>query len=88
VEMFKASDSAPYDAILMDIRMPVMDGLTASGLIRALDGDYAASVPIIAMTADAFDDDIKRSLAAGMNAHITKPVEPDKLYRMLRRYIK
>ena len=86
--MFKASAAAPYDALLMDIRMPVMDGLAASGAIRALGGDYAATVPIIAMTADAFDDDIKRSLAAGMNAHITKPVEPDKLYRVLRRYMK
>jgi signal transduction histidine kinase/ABC-type uncharacterized transport system substrate-binding protein/BarA-like signal transduction histidine kinase len=88
VEMFKASAAAHYDALLMDIRMPVMDGLAASGAIRALGGDYAATVPIIAMTADAFDDDIKRSLAAGMNAHITKPVEPDKLYRVLRRYMK
>ena len=88
VEMFKASSDRPYDAVLMDIRMPLLGGLEATRAIRALDGAYAASVPIIAMTADAFDDDIRRSLSAGMNAHITKPVEPEKLYRTLKQFIK
>ena len=88
VEMFEAAAGQPYDAVLMDIRMPVMGGLEAARAIRALGTPSAKSVPIIAMTADAFDDDIKRSLQAGMNAHITKPVEPDKLYRTLRQFMK
>ncbi|MBO5550627.1 MAG: response regulator [Lachnospiraceae bacterium] len=83
VDMFKASDEGYYDAILMDVRMPVLDGLGATEAIRALDRKDAGSVPIIAMTANAFDEDVQRSLQSGMNAHLSKPVEPERLYETL-----
>lgn len=87
LEMF--ADSAPkhYDAILMDVRMPEMDGLEATERIRALDRDDAKTIPIIAMTANAFDEDVQRSLQVGMNAHLSKPVEPEHLYRTLEELI-
>ncbi len=81
--MFKQSDFGYYDAILMDIRMPEMDGLEATERIRALQRPDAATVPIIAMTANAFDVDVQRSLQVGMNAHLSKPVEPGRLYQTL-----
>lgn len=83
VEMFAASAPGTYAAILMDVRMPEMDGLEATAAIRALDREDAKRIPIIAMTANAFDEDVQRSLQAGMNAHLSKPVEPDRLYRVL-----
>jgi CheY-like chemotaxis protein len=67
----------------MDIRMPEMDGLEAASAIRAFDRPDAKIIPIIALTANAFDEDVKRSLQAGMNAHLSKPVEPDTLYQTL-----
>ena len=76
-----------YDAVLMDVRMPVMDGLTATREIRALDRPDAKNVPIIAMTANVFDEDVERSLQAGMNAHLSKPIEPEKLYETMARLI-
>ena len=72
------------DLVLMDIMMPVMDGYAATRAIRALDDPAIANVPIIAMTANAFDEDIKRSLASGMNAHLSKPIEVQKLRELLR----
>ena len=83
VDMFKNSPEGSYDAILMDIRMPEMDGLEAAALIRAMDRPDARRIPIIALTANAFDEDVQRSLQAGMNAHLSKPVEPDHLYQTL-----
>ena len=87
VEKFAASPQGAYDAILMDVRMPVMDGLTATEKIRALDRPDAKTIPIIAMTANVFDEDVERSLAAGMNAHLSKPIEPERLYTALERFI-
>ena len=83
LELFEKSGPGIYDAILMDIRMPVMDGLTAAAKIRRLNYGNAKSVPIIAMTANAFDEDLEKSRAAGMNAHLAKPVNVEKLYQTL-----
>lgn len=85
--MFAASAPGTYVAILMDIRMPEMDGLEATEAIRALDREDAKRIPIIAMTANAFDEDVQRSLQAGMNAHLSKPVEPERLYQTLGKLI-
>ncbi|MEG2314811.1 MAG: response regulator [Clostridia bacterium] len=87
LEMFSKSDPGYYSAILMDIRMPIMDGLTATTNIRHLSNVDATSVPIIAMTANAFDDDVEKSKRAGMVAHLSKPIEPQKLYQVLYDYI-
>ena len=86
-ELFAASDEGYYDAILMDIRMPEMDGLEATRLIRGLERRDAQRIPIIAMTANAFDEDVQQSLQVGMNAHLSKPVEPELLYQMLEELI-
>lgn len=83
VEKLEASPKGYYDAVLMDIRMPVMDGLTAAREIRGLARADAAVIPIIAMTANAFDDDVNGSFEAGMNAHVAKPIDPEKLYATL-----
>ena len=83
VDMFSERPVGYYDAILMDVRMPVMDGLEATRAIRSLNRPDAKSIPIIAMTANAFDEDVRQSLQAGMNAHLSKPVEPERLYETL-----
>jgi signal transduction histidine kinase/ActR/RegA family two-component response regulator len=80
---FRRSAIYYYDAVLMDIRMPVMDGCEATKAIRSLGRPDAQKVPIIAMTADAFSEDTKRFFDAGMNAHISKPIDPDLLYKTL-----
>ena len=87
LEMFAQSAPGSYDAILMDVRMPEMDGLEAAAAIRALDRPDAKTIPIIAMTANAFDEDVQRSLQVGMNAHLSKPVEPERLYQTLEELI-
>ena len=87
LEMFANSAPKHYDAILMDVRMPEMDGLEATAKIRALDRKDAKTIPIIAMTANAFDEDVQRSLQVGMNAHLSKPVEPEHLYSTLEELI-
>jgi CheY-like chemotaxis protein len=71
----------------MDIRMPEMDGLEATKKIRALDRPDAQKVPIVALTANAFDEDVQRSLQAGMNAHLSKPVQPETLFETLETMI-
>ena len=83
VKLFEARGIGYYDAVLMDIRMPRMDGLTAAETIRESCGDYGAGVPIIAMSANAFTEDIQKSLASGMNMHLAKPIEPEQLYGAL-----
>ena len=88
VDMFAASEVGCYDAVLMDMRMPVLDGLSAAKAIRALDRPDAQSVPIIALTANAFAEDMQRSLQASMNAHLAKPIDPDLLYVTLARLVR
>ena len=88
LEKFKESSDKHYDAVLMDIRMPEMDGLEATMRIRALDREDAKTVPIIALTANAFDEDVQRSLQAGMNAHLSKPIDSNELYETLESLIK
>lgn len=88
LEMFSKSGENYYDAILMDMNMPEMDGLEATMKIRSLERNDAKTVPIIALTAKAFDEDVQRSLQAGLNAHLSKPVEPDALFATLESMIR
>ena len=88
VAQFKQSAESSYDVILMDVHMPVMDGIQATKLIRAMKRSDSATVPIIAMTADAFDKQKTETIDAGMNCHLPKPIEPDSLYKTLAKYIK
>lgn len=83
VNIFNNCPEGVFDAVLMDVRMPVMDGLTATKIIRTLPRIDAAAVPIIAMTADAYDEDMQKTAEAGMNAHLAKPVNQDKLLHTL-----
>ena len=87
LEMFEKSEPGYYDAVLMDVRMPEMDGLEAAAAIRKSKHPDAKKIPIIAMTANAFDEDVQRSLQAGMNAHLSKPVEPEHMYHTLQELI-
>ncbi len=86
VDMFRNSAPGYYDAILMDIRMPVMNGYEATDAIRAMDRPDA-ELPIIAMTADAYSDDIQRCLSHGMNAHVAKPIDIGEVARILKKYL-
>ena len=88
LQMFEDHEPGYYDAILMDMRMPEMDGLEATRRIRTTDREDAETIPIIALTANAFDEDIQRSMQAGLNAHLSKPVEPEILYKTLGSLIK
>ena len=88
VEMFTGHAEGYYDAILMDMRMPEMDGLEATKRIRELDREDARTIPIIALTANAFDEDVQRSMQAGLDAHLSKPVEPETLFETLENLIR
>ncbi len=88
VDMVQNSEPGYYDLILMDIQMPVMDGYQASRKIRGLENEALAQIPIIALTANAFDEDKKEAMASGMNAHIAKPLDVDVLYETLGRILK
>lgn len=88
VELFRTHDAGYFAAVLMDIRMPVMDGITATKVIRALPREDAREIPIIAMTANAFDDDVQKTREAGMNYHLAKPIEPTLLLKTLNTWIK
>lgn len=79
VDMFKASNKGDYHMIFMDVMMPVLNGLEATHLIRTCGHADSGTIPIIAVSANAFDEDISRSLASGMNAHLSKPIDPQKL---------
>ena len=83
IKAVNGSSIGYYDCILMDIHMPVIDGYEAVRKIRMLDREDTKTVPIIAMTADAFTDDIQKCLEAGMNGHIAKPIDPELLYKVL-----
>ena len=88
VEKFEEHEEGYYDAVLMDMRMPEMDGLEATRRIRAMNRPDAKSVPIIALTANAFDEDVQQSMQAGLNAHLSKPIEPEALFTTLEELIK
>ncbi|MEG1710761.1 MAG: response regulator, partial [Clostridia bacterium] len=86
VELFnKIGDNLAL--ILMDVQMPIMDGYTATKTIRSLNLSNAKTIPIIAMTANAFQDDISKSIASGMNEHLSKPVDTDIMFKLLDKYI-
>ena len=85
VEAFSEKTAGYYSAILMDIQMPNMDGYEAAKMIRGLDREDAAAIPIIALTANAFDEDRKKAFAAGMNGHIAKPISAEALLRSLEK---
>ena len=87
VEAFAASPVGGFDAILMDVMMPVRDGHEATRAIRAMDRPDAKTIPIFAMTANAFAEDRLKALQAGMNEHLPKPIDPDTLYRLLAKYL-
>ena len=88
VEKYLEHDPWYYDAILMDMRMPEMDGLEATKAIRSTDREDAKEIPVIALTANAFDEDVERSMQAGLNAHLSKPVDPEVLFETLETLIK
>ncbi len=87
VEMFEKSEEGYYDAVLMDIRMPVMSGYEAAAKIRAMTDRADVHIPIIAMTADAFSEDVKKCLEYGMDAHISKPIDMSVVTKMLAKYL-
>ncbi|NMP38242.1 MAG: response regulator [Clostridiales bacterium] len=88
VEMFENSPAGTYSVILMDVHMPVMDGHTATGIIRASSHTDAKTIPIIAMTADAFAENVAQAHEAGMNDHISKPIDIATLFETIKKYIK
>lgn len=88
VEKFGNSPEFKYDIILMDVMMPIMDGLDATRAIRSMDRIDAHKIPIFAMTANAFQDDIQRSIDAGMNEHLSKPLQEDEILRTISHYMK
>ena len=87
MEKISASEPGDYDLILMDIQMPVMDGYESTKAIRELEDDDKKNIPIVAMTANAFEEDKKKVLSAGMNGHLTKPIEIQKLLEELKRIL-
>ncbi|MCH5162851.1 MAG: response regulator [Clostridiales bacterium] len=87
LEKFEASEPDKYDVIFMDVQMPVMDGHAAARAIRACSHKRAKTIPIIAMTANAFDDDVKAALESGMNAHLAKPIDMTKLKQLVAKHV-
>ncbi len=84
VDMLNAADDGEYDLVLMDIRMPVLNGYEATKLIRASEREYIKNIAVVAMTADAFSDDIQRCMEVGMNAHVAKPINIKNLLNVLK----
>lgn len=87
VDAFSSSRPGDYDVIFMDVMMPVMNGMDATRCIRTMDRPDAKTIPIFAMTANAFKDDIRASAAAGMNEHLTKPLDESKIIHALQQYM-
>ena len=87
LERFAAAAAGEFDAILMDVQMPVMNGYDASRAIRQLKREDAKIIPIIAMTANAFAEDEKEALAAGMDVHLAKPIDVEILKKVIQRYV-
>ena len=87
VELFRKSESGTFDAILIDIMMPVMNGYEATKMIRSLDREDAKTIPIIAMTANAFTEDRLKAKEAGMNEHIVKPVDVEVLIKVINKLV-
>ena len=88
MEAFAQSAPGSFDVVLMDVMMPVMDGLEATRRIRSMDRPDAKTVPIFALTANAFVDDQVRSRKAGMNEHLPKPLDAPKLILLIRKYLR
>lgn len=88
VEAVQSNPPGTFDAVLMDVMMPVMDGMAATKAIRALERSDAKTLPIIAMTANAFDEDAQKCLAAGMNAHLAKPLQMEKVKQTIAEWVK
>lgn len=88
VEKVKQSKPGYYDLILMDIQMPVMDGYDATRVIREIENPALAGIPIIAVSANTFEEDRRMAIESGMNAHLGKPLEPPKLYKMIEKFFK
>ena len=88
VDMYCSHEAGYYDAILMDMRMPEMDGLEATKAIRSSGRADSGTIPIIALTANAFDEDVQRSMQAGLDAHLSKPVEPENPFQTLESLIR
>lgn len=88
VDLFRNNCPGTFDAILMDMHMPVMDGVTATKQIRAMERPDARTIPILALTANDFEEDIIMTRAAGMNDHLTKPFDMDKVFGTLAAYVK
>lgn len=84
---FVQQEPGTYQLILMDLQMPVMDGFTATRKIRACGRADGKEIPIVALTANAYPSDVNQSLAAGMNAHAAKPIDPDALYALMQKYM-
>lgn len=88
IELFEQQEEDSFDAILMDVMMPVMNGICAANRIRAMPRNDAKTIPIIAMTANAFEEDAKKCLDAGMNAHLAKPLQTEKLIKTIEYFVK
>ena len=88
MEKISASKVGDYDAVLIDIQMPVMNGYEATKKIRELENSELAKIPILAMTANAFSEDVQAAKAAGMNAHISKPIDVPKMLETLSEFLK
>jgi CheY-like chemotaxis protein len=88
VELMQNAKPGQYDLVLMDVQMPIMDGFAATRAIRMLPAGYQSRIPIVAMTANAFEEDRKAALDAGMDEHISKPIDIDKMKYILSRFLK